>query len=219
MTTLAGIFSVIIVPVFWLLHASFNVSPVSYVKHTFPDPWPPVLGQAYPDLDLIDQDGQFFKLSYLKGKIIIIEPVGMNCAACQAFSGAQRYGALQNNAVQPGLESLEALFPRYARSLKLPHPEIVVVQILLYDMEMHMPEKTHAKIWAEHFRKEKNQNFFVAVSPLDLRGQASYNLIPGFQLIDQNFALRVDSTGHNPMHNLYTQLLPSAPVLLGIKPK
>lgn len=221
-TTLIGTLSAIVIPVFWLLHASFSVTPLTH-KHNpqfpFPNPWPPVLEQAYPDLDLMDQDGQTFKLSDLKGKIIIVEPVGMNCAACQAFSGAQYYGAFQNNPVQPELESLERMFPKYARGLKLPHPEIVVVQLLLYDMGMGRPNKTHAKIWAEHFKMEKSYNFFVAVSPLDLRGQASYDLIPGFQLIDQNFILRVDSTGHKPTHNLYTQLLPSVPVLLHHKPK
>lgn len=31
-----------------------------------------------------------------------------------------------------------------------------------------------------------------------MQNQASYNMIPGFQLIDQNFILRSDSTGHNP---------------------
>jgi len=39
-------------------------------------------------------------------------------------------------------------------------------------------------------------------------------MIPGFFLIDKDFILRSDSTGHRPKHNLYTQLLPELSVLL-----
>ncbi len=36
-----------------------------------------------------------FKLSYLK-KVIIIEPIGLTCAACQVFSGGHEYEAFEN---------------------------------------------------------------------------------------------------------------------------
>jgi cytochrome oxidase Cu insertion factor (SCO1/SenC/PrrC family) len=39
--------------------------------------WPPQLGQPYPDLELVDQTGQKTRLSSFKGKVILIEPVGM----------------------------------------------------------------------------------------------------------------------------------------------
>ncbi len=38
--------------------------------------------------------------------------------------------------------------------------------------------------------------------------QVSYKMIPGFQLIDPEFVLRADSTGHHPKHDLFTELLP-----------
>ncbi len=43
-----------------------------------PKPWPPVKGEIYPDLDLIDQSGARFLLSTLKGRPILMEPVGMS---------------------------------------------------------------------------------------------------------------------------------------------
>jgi hypothetical protein len=177
-------------------------------------PWPPQVGKVYPDLILIDQTGQEFLLSDYKGYIIIIEPVGMNCPACQAFSGAERKGAFQNNPVQKGLPPFKELFPSYTDGLQLPHPKIVFIQLLLYDMSLGPPAAKHAEIWAEHFGFKKENNEIDAVSPYDLRGKASYNLIPGFQLIDSNFILRSDSTGHFPRDGLYWTLLPMVRELL-----
>lgn len=42
-----------------------------------PFAWPPVLGQQYPDLQLQDAQGQPFELYSLRGKVLLIEPVGM----------------------------------------------------------------------------------------------------------------------------------------------
>ena len=57
-------------------------------------------------------------------------------------------------------------------------------------------------------------NHIVAVSPFDLRSKHSFNLVPGFQLIDKDFILRSDSTGHYPKDNLYSKLLPMVLQLL-----
>lgn len=35
----------------------------------------------------------------------------------------------------------------------------------------------------------------------DMVNQASYDMIPGLQLIDKNFVLRYDASGHNPKHS------------------
>jgi hypothetical protein len=43
-----------------------------------------------------------------------------------------------------------------------------------------------------------------------LVNDASYKMIPGLQLVDQDFILRYDSTGRtNQRHNLYRELLPA----------
>jgi hypothetical protein len=176
--------------------------------------WPPVLEQPYPDLTLIDQEGEEFKLSKFKGKVIIVEPIGMNCAACQAFSGGHVYGPFQNNAVQEGLPSFHQLMYRFNKNLVFPNPDIIFIQLLLYDMQLQAPDPSHAQVWAEHFKLRKSENTIVAVSPADMRNNKTFNLIPGFQLIDRNFILRVDSTGHRPQHDLYKELIPAIPALL-----
>ena len=40
-------------------------------------PWPPVLGQSFPDLELQDSRGERVRLSSLRGKLLLIEPIGM----------------------------------------------------------------------------------------------------------------------------------------------
>jgi len=95
-------------------------------------PWPPVVGQPYPDATFIDQDGNPVKLSSFKGSVLLIEPIGMTCAACQAFSGAHRYGALGGVTPQPGLPSIEQLFPQYTNNLSLRSSRFQFIQILFF---------------------------------------------------------------------------------------
>ncbi len=171
--------------------------------------WPPRIGQILPDdTAFIDQDGRKLKLSHFKGKVIFLEYVGMNCPACQAFSGANRTGPYQGNPVQRGLQSIEEYFPRYTGGIRLSDPRIVFIQILLYDMRLEAPKPSDARNWAAHFGLKTQNQEYVLVPLRDLRSPASYNLIPGFQLIDRDFRVRSDSTGHHPQDDLYRTLLP-----------
>ena len=204
----------IILPVLWILTSNLSFPTTTTIGINKPKVWPPIVGKPYPDLDLIDQEGVEFKLSYLKGKVIIIEPIGMTCAACQAFSGGHEYGAFENNPVESYSQSFRKIFPKYAKGLRLPSKDIAFVQIILYDMKLGKPNKEDANKWAKHFNISKNDNHFVTVFPYDMRSRISFNMIPGFQLIDRNFILRADSTGHRPTHNLYKELIPLTPKLV-----
>ncbi len=176
--------------------------------------WPPRLEQEYPDFKLIDQTGEKVRISDFKGSLLLIEYVGMNCAACQAFSGANTHiGPFENNTVQRGLKSIKELFPTYTNGLSLSDNRITFIQILLYDMKRGAPTPEDAQRWAQHFQLEKSRNQYVLVPIGDMRGSASYNLIPGFQLVDKNFILKSDSTGHHPRVNL-SVLLSMAPRLI-----
>ncbi|MFQ5960639.1 MAG: peroxiredoxin family protein [Candidatus Methylomirabilales bacterium] len=176
--------------------------------------WPPRVGEPYPDLELFDQTGQKVRLSSFKGSVLLIEPVGMTCPACQAFAGAHRHGSFEGVVPQHGLPSIEELFPRYTNGLSLDDDRIVLVQLLLYSMSMGAPSPDDARRWAEHFRMDRSKNFVVLAGTEGLLGPASYNMIPGFQLVDRNFILRADSTGHHPRHDLWRYLLPMVPQLL-----
>ncbi len=176
--------------------------------------WPPQLGESYPDLILMDSHGQKIRLSDLTGKVIIIEYVGMTCPACQAFSGAHIYGAYQNIEPQQGLASFKEYFTEYTKGISLKDDRIVFIQMILYSMTMGVPSLEDVHHWAKHFHLDQHSNFLVLMGTKEMLGEDSYNLIPGFQLIDKNFILRYDSTGHHPRHNLFTELLPMVPKIL-----
>jgi hypothetical protein len=171
------------------------------------------LNEPYPDLELVDQTGARVKLSSFRGRVILVEPIGMTCPACQAFAGAHRVGGFAGVAPQRDLPSIEELLPRYA-GVPLADERIVYVQLLLYSMSMQAPSPDDVKNWARHFGMDRARDRVVMAGSAALIGDASYAMIPGFQLIDRRFILRSDSTGHRPRHDLYRQLLPMVPQLL-----
>ncbi len=181
--------------------------------------WPPQIGQKYPDLELIDQDGKQWNLARFKGKVILIEPIGMNCPACQSFAGAHIKGSYGNITPQKGLDDFEGYFNSYTGGLSLEDDGIVLVELLLYDLTLGQPTLKDAEGWAKHFGMKSANNHFVVIPSTDMRNRASYDLIPGYQLIDKQFTLRSDSTGHNPKDNLWRKLLPMVPKVLMEKGK
>ncbi len=178
--------------------------------------WPPEIGQPYPDLNLVDQTGQRVSLSQFKGRILLIEPIGMTCPACQAFAGGNRseIGPYEGITPQADLQSIEEYLPKYAGGAKLDDERIVYVQLLLYSMSMQTPTAEDAKAWAEHFKMDRAKDRIVLAGEAYLVGDASYNMIPGFQLVNPEFVLVSDSSGHNPKDNLYEKLFPELGKLL-----
>jgi hypothetical protein len=180
----------------------------SAVAQSQPDfEWPPRLHETYPDLKLMDQEGEITRLSDYRGKPILIEPIGMSCPGCQAFCGAHERGGYNGVSPQSGLESIDRLVRKHSR-FTLSDSEVVHVHLLLYNLNMQAPHPKEAKDWARHFNRDKSKNQLVMVGIPAMIGDASYNMIPGFQLIDRDFVLKVDSTGHHPRHDLFRQLLP-----------
>lgn len=183
---------------------------VSPLKAQSPAPsWPPALDQAYPDLNLMDQSGKRVRLSAFKGKIIVVEPIGMTCPACQAFSGANGpRGPLPGFQPQKDLKSFEEYLKEYA-GVSLSSNQLVFVQLVLYNQNMQAPSLADIQTWARHFGMDNAANKMVLAASPDMLGSYSFNMIPGFQLIDQNFVLRSDSTGHNPRNDLWQHFFPT----------
>lgn len=177
--------------------------------------WPPRRGEHYPNLTLYDHRGRLVSLASLRGKVILIEPVGMTCEACQAFAGAGKVGCFAKQPVQPGVDAFEDYFPRYTGGLSLSDPRIVYVQVLLYGLDLQAPSPADAQAWAHHFKFDMRPNVYVLAGTPALIGPASYAMIPGFQLIDKNFVLRAWWFGETGTgDDLWTQLLPMVPKLL-----
>ncbi len=172
--------------------------------------WPPTLGNPYPDIELRDSSGEPVRLSSFKGKVLLIEPIGMSCPACIAFAGGNSdgRGGLDGRPAQGGLESIENYVERYARGASLRDPDLVFIHMLLYNDQMRAPTQEDARRWEEHFGVSR-PNHFVLYADERFINPASYKMIPGFQLVDRDFTLRVDATGHTPTHNLWKDLLPT----------
>lgn len=39
--------------------------------------WPPLVNEKYPDLELMNAQGELVKLSSFEGQVLLIEPIGM----------------------------------------------------------------------------------------------------------------------------------------------
>ena len=175
--------------------------------------WPPQVGRTFPNIEFVDQNGVSFKMTELYGSVVLVEYVGMTCRACQAFSGGNEVGGYENVSPIAGLPSIEKLFKDYT-NISLDDSRIKFVQVLLYSMTMDSPTPDHAANWANHFGFDRYNDQIVVVPKRDLRGKGSYNLIPGFQILDKKLVVQRDSTGHKPRHSLYTELLPLVKKLL-----
>ncbi len=178
--------------------------------------WPPRLSKRYPDLVLQSSTGDYVQLSSLRGQVLLIEPIGMSCPACQAFAGAHRYGSFQGFTPQQNLRSIDEYFQEYT-DVSLDDERIVHVHLLLYGPKLGVPTLDEARAWAKHFRTEESANRIVLLGTKELQTRASYDMVPGFQLVDKAFMLRYDSTGHRPRHNLYTELLPAVAMLVNAR--
>ena len=162
----------------------------------------------------MDQTGSPTRLSDYKGKVILVEPIGVPCPACQAFCGGNMVGGFQGVQPQPGLPSIQESARQHGR-FGLSDERIVKVYLLLYSMNMRAPTPRDAKAWAEHFGMDRKKNEIVLAGLSSMISDESYAMIPGMQLIDQDFILRVDSTGRTSRtHDLYRDLLPRVGQLL-----
>ncbi|BBM86474.1 hypothetical protein [Candidatus Uabimicrobium amorphum] len=198
-----------------ILICSCNEKPgqtVAKTKKNFS--WPPVLGKEYPNLQLYNHRGEFVRLNKFKGKIIVVEPIGMNCPACNAFAGAndKSIGKFSGISPQANLPSFKEALKTYG-GIDFSKEDIIYIHLLLYDLKMQAPTQQDAKNWAKHFAIH-SKNEMVLVGTKEMQGRASYRMIPGFYLIDENFMVVSDSTGHHPKHNLYTELIPKLKKLL-----
>ncbi|MCA9175364.1 MAG: redoxin domain-containing protein [Planctomycetales bacterium] len=201
---------IVYVPV--LTDMSRNAREESVANHA----WPPVIGQPYPELQLTGLDGKPVKLSDYKGRVMVIESIAMSCKACQSFSGANEEGigpfaTEQGGGHQPGLESFETYLNRFAKA-DLNDPRLLYVQVLFYGLESRPPTLEEAQAWASHFKLDR-PNVLVAIASDRYISQETQQMIPSFQLVDQNFQLRFDA-GKQPRQDLYKELLPGLTSIL-----
>ena len=173
--------------------------------------WPPVDGQRFPEVELFDHHGQPFDLSSLRGKPTVIEFISMSCAGCQAFAGGNQFGPYGDLAVQPNLESFDKHFQQYA-GFDLHSGDVNYVVAVVYNDKLTTPTPEDLNQWRNHF--QLNQHNTHIISGQKLASGKTFKMIPGFMLLDKNQVVQFDSTGHQPKHNLYSELLPAVSKML-----
>ena len=175
--------------------------------------WPPEVGKPFPQVALLDHEGQPFDVRAWRGKPTLIEIATMTCAGCQAFSGGDTRGAFGGMPVQQGLASIEHYFQEYTGQ-KLFSDKIHFAQILIYNLRLDPVEPGEAAMWREHFGFDRYPDVKILTGGAPLANRASFRMIPGFLLLDEHGTVLFDATGHSPKHGLYTELLPAAKTLL-----
>ncbi len=180
-----------------------------------PDPWPPRLNEPYPAVGLMNHRGEPVSLDSFRGKVVLIETIGMPCRACIAFAGGNnpKIGRFEGVAPQNELPSVEEAVRLYSRGAELSDPRLVYVQLLLYNLEMKSPTSDDARRWALHFNARKRVKPLVLVPRESLVHGITKTMVPGFHLLDKRGILRQDATGPR-QSAFWDQLLPALPALL-----
>ncbi len=193
---------------------SAGCSPSGGSDAPIPGPWPPVTGQAYPDIQLLDHRGEPSSLRDLAGKVLLVEPVAMSCSLCQAYSGGGEAGAVGDVSVAQ-LPSFEQLL-RDA-GVDPEHPDLVFVQMVLFSLDgERAPTVDEAAVWAEHFGLDKRPRTLVLTGDARYADAVGESLYPGFHLVDRDFVLQAWTSGHaQGGASLKGELLPKLAALLG----
>ncbi|MCB1682222.1 MAG: hypothetical protein KDI61_05115 [Alphaproteobacteria bacterium] len=192
------------------------------INPNLPKPWPPAMNEPYPDLSLIDAGGQALKLSDLQGKVIVVEFIDMTSPISQSYSGAKEkgvYGDTSKTFDETYSSFEDTVSKELQDQLTLPNPDLVIVKIIIYNEKGEQANPNDAEGWANHFGFIRANNYIVCVPEKDIRHRTTSKLIPGFQLIDKDFNLRVDSAGLKPKHSLQFSLVTMIPTLLEATPE
>ncbi|MFP4385632.1 MAG: hypothetical protein ACLFP8_04085 [Alphaproteobacteria bacterium] len=172
--------------------------------------WPPQMNRQYPDLELLDRNGRIFKISDMKGYVLVVSYIDMSSPVSQAQAGAALagpYGSAQeiDQYAQP---FSEAVRKGTGGDFTLPHDSVLELNILVYAPDGSQATLDDATKWGDHFDLELSRGVIVAVPKLDLRGEEVETILGGYQLLDRHMMLRVDSAGREPKHNLTLTLVP-----------
>ena len=92
--------------------------------------------------------------------------------------------------------------------VSLDDERVVFVHLLLYGFDMQAPTVEDAREWAEHYGLDQRPNQVVLVGDGRFISRETFRMIPGLQVVDEDFVLRYDSAGKNPPHDLWTELWP-----------
>ena len=173
-------------------------------------PWPPKIGERYPDLELLNAHGETVRLASLAGQPMLVHIVGMTCPACNGYAGGntKKIGPFPGMKAQGNLKSTAEYLPMYSNGIRISDKRLQVVTIIYFGRGNKIPQPHDAQQWAEHFGYDKQENHIVLIGQARHKNNISYKMVPGFHIIDQDFTFVSDASGHNPRHKFYDHSFP-----------
>ncbi len=187
-------------------------------NQNLPKVWPPKMNKIYPDIEFYDQKGKKFNLSSLQGRVIVLEYIDISSPKSQAQSGSADSGVYYGSKTQDVNSQVktfnQVLVKATNGAFTLPNDNVLELKIIVYGPDGNAGSRDDAQHWADHFGLELSDNVIVAAPSKDLRSDKTQKIISGYQLIDKNMMLRVDSSGEEPKHNLRMTLAPLVPKLI-----
>ncbi len=216
----ASIFALVMIAAMGYLGTTFGYPLLSVVQRegwralhpTGRSEWPPRRGQPFPDVALVDSDGQPRKLTEFRGRVVLLHIVGTSCRTSVALAGGKRCGAFDGIEPHAGLCSL-ADYARQLGNFGPDDPRVVIVHLILFDDRLAAPSATHLREWERHFGVNHETNQLVLGGTPALVTAASRELVPGCLLLDQQCLVRAAATGREPADDLFSDLLPMIPRL------
>ena len=192
-----------------LLAALLPLLAGCFEKNPFEDAsWPPRLGKPFPDIAFVDHRGKAVRLADYRGKLLLVEPVVMNCKACNSLADRYSRGAYLGAEKQDGMPNMDELLRRFGKGLTLSHPDILHVQLILYDLTNDRPDPEDAKLWSEHFRFDRDPNVVVLVPAQDPRNRKSFETIPGVWLVDRDQTVIANAAASNRGATIWDDVMP-----------
>ncbi len=85
---------------------------------------------------------------------------------------------------------------------------------MMFGFDMKAPSVDDVAEWAKHFSLDR-EGHHVLVGHRGLLGPKTIQTVPGLMLVDRDGTLRYDAGGAHAPHNLWSDLLPAIPQLLG----
>ncbi|MCB0322438.1 MAG: ankyrin repeat domain-containing protein [Bdellovibrionales bacterium] len=174
------------------------------------------VGEAYPELFLVDVHGRPIDLKAEKGKVTIIEFAAVACPASQAFSGAHQFGVFRNQSVQPGLPAFSEIFERYSGGFSLDTDGDLFNYVLVLALNEHNTPANgdDLRAWGEHFHIDDLPHVRLARLSEQATQEITARAIPGFQILDGEGILRHSLLDPAHQARLYSDVLPSLAQLI-----
>ena len=177
-------------------------------------PWPPVVGERYPDMALHDLEGRAVRLSSLAGKVLLISPIGTTSPGSIGFEGGPNCKPLAGFAPQHTVDGIQDLLVEHG--VAVDHEDLLTVHLLLYSTMTAPPTAEQARQWVNHFALDERDNCVVLVGDRRYIRPETLRIIPGIQFVDRNFILRADGGGMSAPDNIYTDVIPMVARALGV---